>query len=212
MLEIKMLPLGPLQTNCYIAGCSETRHAAVIDPAWAGEQIAAVAHEEDWKITHILLTHTHFDHVGGLLALKTAKDVPVLAHAESVPMLKVAASSAARWGLTVAQPAAPDLYVSEGDSIEVGDVQLDVLDTPGHAPGHVSFYCAKHGVLFDGDVLFKGSIGRTDLPGANTNDLMRTIKEKILLLPDETQVLSGHGPPTTIDVERRTNPFLQGLV
>lgn len=212
MLKILILPLGPLQTNCFLAGCTDTNTAAVIDPAWDGDAILAAAEEAEWQVTQILLTHTHFDHVGGLARLNTRLDVPVIAHEEAVPMLRAAAASAKRWGLSLAQPADPDQFVRQDDELMIGNVVLSVLDTPGHAPGHVSFYAAEHDALFDGDVLFQGSIGRTDLPGGDFGLLMQTIQEKVLILPDETRVFPGHGQPTTIGAERRSNPYLQDLV
>lgn len=209
MLQIKLLPLGPLQTNCYIVICDETMEAAVIDPAWDGDAIASALQENDWHLTQILLTHSHFDHVGGLTALKERTAAPVLAHAEAAPMLEAAASSAVRWGLHIEQPPAPDKLLKEGDVVRVGKVDFHVLYTPGHAPGHVSFHARSEGALFDGDVLFQGGIGRTDLPGADPQTLMDTISEKLMVLPDETQIFPGHGNPTTIGEERRTNPFLR---
>lgn len=208
MLNVNVLPLGPLQTNCYIAVCEETREAAVIDPAWDGQAILTALQDNEWQLTHILLTHSHFDHVGGLSALKAQTSAPVYAHAEAVPMLHAAASSAARWGLHMEQPADPDELLVEGDTVTIGNVILNVLYTPGHAPGHISFHAPKEQALFDGDVLFQGSIGRTDLPGADHQTLMDSILEKLMDLPDETSVFPGHGNPTTIGDERRSNPFL----
>lgn len=210
MLNVRRLPLGPLQTNCYIAACDKTSQAAVIDPSWAGQAIFATAEDMGLTITHILLTHAHFDHVGGLADLKEKVDVPIYIHPDAVPMLENAASNAARWGLTLSKPPAPEELLSEGQEIQVGNVTFHVLYTPGHAPGHVSFHVPQESVLFDGDVLFQGSIGRTDLPGADRQTLMQTIREKVMILPDDTQVLSGHGNPTTVGQERRQNPFLQG--
>ena len=209
MLNVRMLPLGPLQTNCFLAGCEETNEAAVIDPSWDAQEILSALDALQWKITHILLTHSHFDHVGALAGLKAATDVPVYAHAEAVPMLQVASDSAARWGLELVQPPAPDAFLEEGQVLAVGKLNFEVLYTPGHAPGHVSFHVRAHQVLFDGDVLFQGSIGRTDLPGGDYQTLISVIRQKLLVLPDETRVYCGHGNPTTIGDERRTNPFLQ---
>lgn len=209
MIQILQLPLGPLQTNCYLLGCEETMQAAVIDPSWNGPAIAATAEERGYDITHILLTHSHFDHVGGLADLKAETNAPIYIHAEAIPMLQHADRSASLWQLQIPTPPPPDEMLSEDQIIQVGNLQLHVLYTPGHAPGHVCFHLPDHQVLFDGDVLFQYSIGRTDLPGGDYQLLMKSIWEKVMVLPDETQVFSGHGPATTIGDERRMNPFLQ---
>ncbi|MCP4359015.1 MAG: MBL fold metallo-hydrolase [Chloroflexi bacterium] len=207
-MEILQLPLGPLQTNCYILICQETMQATVIDPAWDGRNIAATLTEKGVDLTHILITHSHFDHVGGLAQLKEEVPVPIYMHSEDVPMLQQSPMSAAFFGMTIPTPPPPDNLINEGDVIEVGRLKLDVLFTPGHAPGHVSYYLADHNVIFSGDVLFQQSIGRTDLPGCDHALLMESIREKLLTLPDETHVLSGHGPATTIGQEKGWNPFL----
>ena len=209
MIEILQLPLGPLQTNCYLATCTETLETAVIDPSWDGRRIAAIASERGYPITHILLTHSHFDHVGGLAELKQETNAPIYIHPEAIAMLAHAPEAAARFNLTLPAPPQADQMLAEGDVIEVGQLKFEVLFTPGHAPGHVSFYLPQHNVIFDGDVLFQRSIGRTDFPGCDHATLMHSIREKLLVLPDETAVLSGHGPTTTIGQEKEWNPFLQ---
>ncbi len=209
MIQILQLPLGPLQTNCYILACEETLQAAVIDPSWDGRLIADTATKKGWQITHILLTHAHFDHVGGLNDLKDATNAPIYIHPEAVPMLKQANVSAAFFQIPIPTPPSPDKLLAAGDVLKVGKLKVDVLFTPGHAPGHVSFYLKDHRILFDGDVLFQHSIGRTDLPGGDHQLLMTTIREKLMVLPDDTHVLSGHGNTTTIGQERRNNPFLR---
>lgn len=209
MLEILTLSLGPLQTNCYVAACTETKEAAVIDPAWDGPLIASEVADRGWSITHILLTHAHFDHVGGLALLKGESGAPIYAHRDAWPMLRQAGSAASLWGLDIQQPPDPDVTLAGGDTVIVGEVELQVIFTPGHAPGHVSFYARDNNVLFDGDVLFQRGIGRTDLPGGNFQQLMESIRQKVLTLPPETRILSGHGSPTTVGEEKRFNPFLQ---
>ncbi len=211
MVQIRQLTLGPLQTNCYIIGCEKTHMAAVIDPAWEGKAIVATAEDDGWEITYILLTHSHFDHVGGLQELKDATGAPICIHPDAVDMLRNTTMSAAFFGLRVPAPPPPDELLAEGQIIEVGRLRLHTLLTPGHAPGHVCFHLPEYRVLFDGDVLFKGGIGRTDLPGGDYDTLMQSIATELLPLPDETRLFSGHGASTTIGHERQTNPFLQGL-
>jgi glyoxylase-like metal-dependent hydrolase (beta-lactamase superfamily II) len=209
MIEIRRFSLGPLQTNCYMVGCDLTRQAAIIDPSWNGLGIAAAADEDGWDISHILLTHSHFDHVGGLADLKEATSAPVYIHAEAVSMLQQANVMASLFGMTIKAPSAPDELLVPGQVIEVGELRLKTLFTPGHAPGHVSFYLPEYHVVFDGDVLFRESIGRHDFPDSDYDTLMHSIESELMSLTVETRVFSGHGPETTIGYERRNNPFLE---
>jgi hydroxyacylglutathione hydrolase len=209
MIDILQLSLGPMQTNCYILACQETMQAAVIDPAWDGRSIAATVEERGYEISHILLTHSHFDHVGGLAELKEETAVPIYIHPDAVTMLSLAGQLANRWGLFIPEPPQADELLQAGQQLAVGQVKLEVLYTPGHAPGHVSFYLPDHLVVFSGDALFQQGVGRTDLPGGDMAVLLASIRDKLLTLPDETRVFSGHGPATTIGDEKRWNPFLQ---
>ena len=209
-MKIVQLPLGPIQTKCYIVGDEATKQAAVIDPAFDGHTIARQVKEMGFELTHCLITHAHFDHVGGLAELMSLyPDVPVYIHEDAVPMLAQSAHQARMFGMNVETPPEPQKRTTEGDQIQVGELVFDVLYTPGHAPGHVSFLLKEGKVIFSGDVLFQGSIGRTDLPGGSMPLLLKVIDEKLLTLPDETRVLSGHGPATTIGQERLSNPFLR---
>ncbi len=208
-IKILQLPLGPLQTNAYLLGCQESKQAAVIDPSWDGRLIVEKAGQEGWQISHILLTHSHFDHVGGLAEVKEQTQAPIFIHPEAVQLLENAELAANLWQISIPTPPPADQFLDDRQVLTVGNINLEVLFTPGHAPGHVCFYAQEFDVLFDGDVLFQQGIGRTDLPGGDYELLMKSIKDRVLVLPDQTAVLSGHGPRTTIGQEKQWNPFLR---
>jgi glyoxylase-like metal-dependent hydrolase (beta-lactamase superfamily II) len=204
---ILTLSLGPMGTNCYLFGDPASREAAVIDPGWDAPRVLAAAGEANLRLKIVLLTHAHFDHVGGVAGVVEATGVPLALHPLDLPLLRQKGGAAA-WNIPMPDCPDPTVELRAGDLIEVGRLRLETLFTPGHTPGHVSFYERSEGVLFDGDVLFQGSIGRSDFPGSSHAALMRSIREQLLALPDETVVYPGHGDPTTIGDERWGNPFL----
>ena len=204
---IKQLPVGPIQTNCYIAGCEETQEGVVIDPGEEAERILAEIKALGLTVKYILNTHAHFDHILANAPLIRATGAPLALHPLDLPLLRQN-GGASLFGFEVPASPEPDLALAEGDIISFGTYTFQVLFTPGHTPGHVSFYEANTGIVFDGDVLFAGGIGRTDLPGGDYETLMASINDKLMVLPDETVVCSGHGSVTTIGRERASNPWL----
>ena len=212
MVQIRQFTLGPVQTNCYLVGCEKTFEAAVIDPAWDGKSITSMADNDGWVITHILLTHTHFDHIGGLDEVKEATSAPIYVHPDAVPMMKNTTMSAAFFGLRVPAPPPPDEMLQNNQILNIGELKIHVLHTAGHAPGHVCFYLPDYRVVFDGDLLFQEGVGRTDLPGGNYQEMMESIRDEILTLPDETHLFPGHGPSTTVGDEKQRNPFIAELL
>jgi hydroxyacylglutathione hydrolase len=201
-------PVGPFQMNCYVIGCPETGEGAIIDPGEEFPWIERAVRELKVEVKKLLLTHSHLDHVGALNdARRRWPDAPIFLHPDELEMYNLAPQMAQMFGMHMDPLPAPDVFVREGDVIEVGTLRFDVLDTPGHSPGSVSLIARDQGVVFSGDALFAGSIGRTDLPGCDSRLLMRSLG-KLRDLPPELRVLSGHGPETTIGRERRTNPFL----
>lgn len=204
---IKTLPVGPIQTNCYLVGCPETLAGAVIDPGWDAPAILAAADTAGLTIKYVLNTHAHWDHIAANADLLEATAAQLAIHPNELPLLR-ARGGAGMWGIPVKPSPEPDIELTESQVIHVGELELQVLFTPGHTPGHVSFYEASTGVIFDGDVLFKHGIGRTDLPGGDPHALLRSIREVLMALPPTTVVYSGHGPATTIGEERWSNPWL----
>jgi len=204
---IKQLTVGQVQTNCYIAGCETTHEGVVIDPGDEAERILAEVKKMGLTIKYILNTHAHFDHIMANGPMVKATGAPLAIHPLELPLLHQK-GGAAMFGLSAPASPEPDMMLAEGDTISFGQYSFQVLFTPGHTVGHVSFYEAKAGVIFDGDVLFAQGIGRTDFPGGNHKTLLTSIYEKLMVLPDETVVYSGHGPVTTIGDERVSNPWL----
>lgn len=207
---VETLQLGPIATNCYIVRDEATGRAAVIDPGGDAPRVTAALARHNLTVEAIIATHAHFDHIGAVRDLVLATGAPFLAGEAELPVLKTAAEQALMFfGISVPPPPAPDRLLRDGDELTLGGARFRVVLTPGHSPGHICLL--GDGVAFVGDVVFPGSIGRTDLPGGDYDTLMRAIARHILTLPDETVLYSGHGPETTVGRERRTNPFLVGL-
>ena len=206
-MNYEKLVVGALDTNCYLVFCQETRECAIVDPAADAENIFNLIIEKDFKPVVILNTHGHVDHVGANKDMKEKFNIPLHIHAFDSSMMEKAHLSGWSFMLRVKPSPPADILFEEGDSIRIGSSFLRVLHTPGHSPGSVSFI--GDNFLLSGDTLFCQGVGRTDLPGGNWEDLMNSIKQKIFILPEETVVLPGHGPMTSVGQEKRINPFIK---
>jgi glyoxylase-like metal-dependent hydrolase (beta-lactamase superfamily II) len=206
-LIVRGVVVGLFRENCYLIGSRRTREAVVVDPGDEPAEILALARDLGVRITRIVCSHAHLDHLMAVGAIQEATGAPFLLHAADLGIAaKVPQQARFFLARDVPPPPPPDALVADGDDVEVAGVQLRVLHTPGHTQGSVSLYTA--GMLFSGDTLFRGSIGRTDLEGGNGPQLLQTIVGRLLELPDETVVLPGHMAETTIGRERQTNPFI----
>jgi glyoxylase-like metal-dependent hydrolase (beta-lactamase superfamily II) len=210
MLSIVNFTLGSVATNTYLIADDEGGEAAVIDPADDGERIVQEASRRGWRIANIWLTHAHFDHLAGVaeVADLCSPPPPVALHPEDYSLWRMQ-GGAAFFGLQIDPGPEPTIDLLPGQVLHVGRNALEIRHAPGHTRGHVMFYCGGSSVLFCGDVIFQGSIGRTDLPGGDYETLISSIRSQVLTLPDATRLLSGHGPESTVGIERRSNPFLR---
>jgi len=208
-VKIRTFTGGGFGENAYLAVCESTGASVVIDPGADAPRMAAMIVSEGIDVAAILLTHAHIDHVEGLADIRrVAPDAPIWLHPDALGMYRAMPHQAARFGFELADPPEPTDWFVPGQDFEFGSCSFEVRFTPGHAPGHVTLVEAESAVAFVGDVVFHGSIGRTDLPGGDLKTLMTSIREEILTLPDDTVMYSGHGPPTTVGTERIGNPFL----
>jgi hydroxyacylglutathione hydrolase len=204
-LILRMLVVGPIQANCFILGCERTGAAAVIDPGGDADKILVALAGDKLRCVSIINTHGHFDHCGENKRVKDVTGAELMIHRADAPMILKQGASGKMWGMTVENSPPPDRYLEDGETISIGDISLRVLHTPGHSPGGISL--VTDNVVFVGDTLFAGSIGRTDFPGGDYDGLIRNVREKIFTLGDPVIVYPGHGPKTTVGRERKTNPF-----
>jgi glyoxylase-like metal-dependent hydrolase (beta-lactamase superfamily II) len=208
-MEIITLPVGQLQTNAYLLADPASRDAAVIDPGGEGQRILAEADERGWRIAHLWYTHAHFDHIGGAGAIADALNpLPLVALHPADHVLWRVQGGAPVFGMSIDPGPEPSIDFADGMTMKLGETVLEVRHTPGHTPGHCVIYCAQEKTCFCGDLIFQQSVGRTDLPGGDWQDLLESIHTRILTLPDETRLLPGHGPATTVGEEKMHNPFL----
>jgi glyoxylase-like metal-dependent hydrolase (beta-lactamase superfamily II) len=207
---LETFPVGPLACNCTILGDEEAGEAIVIDPGDEVGRIHRRLTELGLKLKQILVTHAHIDHVGGALKLKRLTGAPILLNENDLPLLKMMEMQAGWIGIPTPETAPPDENLVDGLRVGLERYPAQVLHTPGHTQGSVCLHFASLKMVIAGDTLFAGSIGRTDLPGGNYGQIIDSIESRLLTLPDETKVLTGHGPATTIGAERKSNPFLRG--
>ena len=217
MLQIEKWVLGPVATNTYLVGDSETNQAVVIDPAWDGKFLAEEIKKGGWQIQSIWLTHAHFDHFGGLADLlealdeKTGAEFFVGLHPKDKALWKVK-GGAVMFGIRIKGAPEPEHKFTEGEILPLGSYEFIVHHAPGHSAGHVIFHCPEEKLLISGDVIFKQGIGRTDLLGGSYQTLMDSINKWVLPLPDDTRIYSGHGPDTTVGEEKLNNPFVGSVL
>ncbi|MGE5190314.1 MAG: MBL fold metallo-hydrolase [Gemmatimonadota bacterium] len=207
-LRVSVMEVGPLMVNAYIVEDPDSKKAVVIDPGDDGDALLGEIRTRGLSVEKILLTHGHFDHVGAVRLLRDATGAAVYLHGEDAGRMATARRQGLIFGLSVGDQPPPDVVVAEGDRIAFGGHEFLVVHTPGHTPGCVCYLCGK--MAFVGDLIFAGSIGRTDLPGGSHARLLDSVREKIFVLPDDTVLLPGHGPSTTVGEEKRTNPFFTG--
>jgi glyoxylase-like metal-dependent hydrolase (beta-lactamase superfamily II) len=203
---IKSLVVGPLEVNCYIIGDEETKKAMIVDPGDEPDRIIDLIKEDNLTPVYIFCTHAHFDHVGAVPELKEDTGAKILLHRDEKEIYEAARDMAAFWGYDIPPLPEPDVFVKEGDTVEVGKLNFKVLHTPGHSPGGICLY--GNGIVITGDTLFAGSVGRTDFHGGDLNKLKESFK-RLLTLPEDTEVLPGHGPKSTIGIEKRENFFIE---
>jgi len=212
MLEIVPFTLGPVFTNAYLIADSESGDAAVIDPAWDGHLILAEAQKRGWRIGGLWYTHAHFDHIGGAAEIADSLNPqPTIAMHSADRLLWQMGGGGALFGFKIDRGPKPSVDLASSRTLRLGGLTFEVRYTPGHTPGHVIFYCAQANGLFSGDLIFQGSVGRTDLPGGDWEALVASIREQVFTLPNETRILSGHGPETTVGEEKTYNPFTGGI-
>ncbi len=205
---IERFVVGPLDTNAYVISDDETKKALVVDPGDEPDRILDYIKDKGLEVTAIVCTHAHFDHIGGIGDIKNETGAKVVLHKEDMETYATAKDHAAFWGYSVDDLPQPDGYIDEGDEVELGNVRLKVLHTPGHSPGGICLY--GEGVLITGDTIFQGSVGRTDFPGGSVEMLKKSFK-RIIDFPEETKIYSGHGPETSVGRERKMNFFVHEL-
>lgn len=205
----EILPVGPLQCNCSIIGDEACREAMVIDPGDDIADVLAIIQKHNLKVRQIVITHAHIDHVGGAMKLRKATGAPILLNHNDYTLLKMLDLQADWVGMQSPGKVEIDHSLNEQDTVKAGSLIANVMHTPGHTEGSVCLYFPAEKKLIAGDTLFAGSIGRTDLPGGSFEKIMRSLHDKVLMLPDGTAVVPGHGPLTSIGAERETNPFLK---
>lgn len=206
--EVVTIVNGQFVQNCYLLADAATREAVIVDPGEETDRFLAELDRRSWALKAIWLTHAHVDHIMGVGAMRRAHEVPIFLHPADRPLYDALPEQGQWMGLRLDPPPVPDHEFVHGETLQVGAHAFEIRATPGHSPGSVSL--RREGLIIGGDVLFSGSIGRTDLPGGDTATLIRSIYQEFLSLPDSTVVLSGHGPATTVGAERETNPFLTG--
>ncbi len=205
----EILPVGPLQCNCSVIGDETTHEAMVIDPGDDIADIFALISKHNLQVKQLVITHAHIDHVGGAMKLRAATGAPILLNQNDSTLLKMLDMQAAWLGMAAPGKVEIDQSISESDTVQAGPLRAQVLHTPGHTEGSICLYFAAEKKLIAGDTLFAGSIGRTDLPGGSFDKIIRSLHEKVLVLPDDTVVVPGHGALTSIGEERESNPFLR---
>jgi hydroxyacylglutathione hydrolase len=205
----EILTVGPLRCNCSILGDETSHEAIVIDPGDDISRIMAVLRQHSLTVKQIVITHAHIDHIAGAARLKQLTGAPILYNQNDLPLVKMMDIQAGWLGIGTPEVPPPDDTLDDGKTIAIAGLTGTILHTPGHTQGSVCLYLPAHSLLIAGDTLFAGSVGRTDLPGGNTSQLIASIHDRLLTLPDDVKVIPGHGPATSIETERHENPFLQ---